>query len=84
MTDEYVYVIRYWSYYCENTVINGIYRTWAEAAAEIVDSYDGYFDYQELREPEPDKYSNSGWDRRIIDLKMHGGDELIIEKVKVG
>lgn len=84
MTDEYVYVIRYWSYSCESTVIEGIYRTWAEAAAEIVDRYDGHFDYQDLREPEPDKYSITGWDKRIIYLKMSGGDELIIEKVKVG
>ncbi len=85
MNNEYVYVVRYYDYYNDQTVIDGVYKTWSEVAAEIVDSYDGHFDYADLKEPEPSEWGSGRWD--IRDIEIDGGDRgkcLIIEKVKVG
>ena len=82
--DKYVYVVRWYDYDNEQTDIMGIYDTWEETLAEIVDGFDGRFDYAKVKVPQ----IYHKWDKWPISLiDIDGGEygrQVIIEKVKVG
>ena len=85
MSDEYVYVLQYYDYDNESRPILGVYKTWDETAAEIVDRFDGQFDFSQLKPPEHGRWdSPNAWETRQIKLEGDYGEEIIVKKVRLG